>query len=127
VLHSASGILAELHDTTKENPMSSPARFTAAQKQAMRHTLFVASNDLNFSLQTVVHQLICFDVPKEKIISSVGTAAQRSLYLEMTDAAADFGQHIPEYENAAGTVARRMVDREAKRCAERLYADTLVP
>jgi hypothetical protein len=43
----------------------------------MRHTLFVASADLNHALQPMVHQLICCDVPKGKILNLVGTAAQR--------------------------------------------------
>jgi hypothetical protein len=107
--------------------MNSPAKFTAVQKQAMKQTLFVASGDLNHALQPLVHQLLCFDATKEKIISSVSAAAQRSLYLKMTDIAAGFDVDLPEYNKAAGTVPRRMVDREAVRCAERLYADTLVP
>jgi hypothetical protein len=106
--------------------MSSPARFTAAQKQAMRHTLFIASADLNHSLEPMVHQLICFDATKAKILASVETAAQRMLYLRITDTAAGFDVDLPEYEKADGTVARRMVDRESKKCAARLYADTLI-
>jgi hypothetical protein len=106
--------------------MNSPAKFTAVQKQAMKQTLFVASGDLNHALP-LVHQLLCFDATKEKIISSVSAAAQRSLYLKMTDIAAGFDVDLPEYNKAAGTVPRRMVDREAVRWAERLYKDTLVP
>jgi hypothetical protein len=106
--------------------MSSPARFTAAQKQSMRHTLFVASADLNHALQPMVHQLICCDVSKEKILKVVGVAAQRSLYLTVTDITAGFDLDVLEYNDAAGTVPRKMVDREAKRCAARLYADTLI-
>lgn len=106
--------------------MSSPARFTAAQKQSLKDSLFIASGDLNHALQPVVHQLLCFDAAKHKIISSVTTTAQRMLYLKMTDIAAGFNIDLLEYEKADGTVARRMVDRESKRCAERLYADTLI-
>jgi hypothetical protein len=50
-----------LNDTTKENPMSSPARFTAVQKQALKDSLFIASGDLNHALQPMVHQLLSFD------------------------------------------------------------------
>ena len=107
--------------------MSSQARFTAVQKQSMRHTLFIASADLNHALQPLVHQLICCDVAKEKILKIVGIAAQRSLYLTLTDVAAGFDADVLEYNDAAGTVPRRMVDREAVRCAARLYQDTLVP
>lgn len=107
--------------------MSSPARFTSAQKQSLKHTLFIASSDLNHALQPMVHQLICCDVAKEKILKLVGIAAQRSLYLTVTDVAAGFDIDLPEHNEAAGTVPRRMVDREAVRCAARLYADTLVP
>jgi len=107
--------------------MNSPAQFTAIQKQSMKHTLFIASSDLNHALQPMVHQLICCDVSKEKILNVVGIAAQRSLYLTVTDVAAGFDLDVLEYNNAAGTVPRRMVDREAKKCAERLYADTLIP
>jgi hypothetical protein len=107
--------------------MPKQQQFSAAQKQAMKHKLFIASGDLNHALQPMVHQLICFDATKEKIISSVSTAAQRMLYLAATDAAAGFDVDIPEYAQADGTVARRMVDAEALRCATRLYVDTLVP
>lgn len=106
--------------------MNSPARFTAAQKKSLKQTLFIASGDLNHALQPMVHQLICFDATKEKIISSVSAAAQRSLYLKMTDAAAGFDVDLPEYNDAAGTVPRKLVDREAVRCAVRLYKDTLI-
>jgi hypothetical protein len=77
--------------------MPKQQQFTAVQKKSLKHSLF-ASNDLNFSLQAVVHQLLCFDAPKEKIISSVETAAQRSLYLRMTDVAAGFNIDLLEYE-----------------------------
>jgi hypothetical protein len=107
--------------------MSSPAQFTTAQKKSLKLSLFISSGDLNHALQEMVNQLICFDAPKEKIISSVRIAAQRLLYLSATDAAAGFGQDIPEYAKADGTVARKLVDAEAKRCAVRLYQDTLVP
>ena len=107
--------------------MSSPAHFSATQKRSLKHSLFIASGDLNYALQPLVHQLLCFDATKEKIISSVSAAAQRSLYLKMTDIAAGFDVDLPEYNKAAGTVPRRMVDREAVRWAERLYKDTLVP
>ena len=106
--------------------MPTQQQFTAAQKKSLKHSLFVASGDLNHALQPMVHQLICFDATKEKILSSVNTAAQRSLYLKMTDTAAGFDVDLPEYNEANGTVARRMVDREAMRCAARLYADTLI-
>jgi hypothetical protein len=107
--------------------MPKQQQFTAIQKKSLKQTLFIASGDLNHALQPLVHQLLCFDATKEKIISSVSAAAQRSLYLKMTDIAAGFDLDLPEYNEAVGTMPRRMVDREAVRCAERLYADTLVP
>lgn len=106
--------------------MTKQQQFSAVQKQSMKHTLFVASSDLNHALQPMVNELICCDVPKEKILTLVGIAAQRSLYLKMTDVAADRGEDLPVYKEATGTPMRRMVDREAVRCAERLYKDTLI-
>ena len=93
----------------------------------MKQTLFVASGDLNHALQPMVHQLLCFDAPKEKILSSVSAAAQRSLYFTVTDVAAGFDVDLPEYNDAAGSMPRKLVDREAVRCAARLYKDTLIP
>jgi hypothetical protein len=94
--------------------------------KSLKHTLFVASNDLNHALQEMVNQLICFDATKDKILSSVEIAAQRMLYLKITDMAAGFDMDLPEYAQAVGTVVRRMVDAEAKRCAVRLYQDMLI-
>jgi hypothetical protein len=70
----------------------------------MKHSLFVASNDLNHALQPMVHQLLCFDAPKDKIISSVSTAAQRSLYLKITDIAAGFDVDLLPYRLAQGCI-----------------------
>jgi hypothetical protein len=103
--------------------MPKQSQFSA---KSLKHTLFVASNDLNFALQPMVNELICCDVPKEKILTLVGTAAQRSLYLKMTDLAADRGEDLPVYKEAKGTPMRRLVDAEALRCATRLYKDTLI-
>jgi hypothetical protein len=106
--------------------MPQQKQFSAAQEKCLKHSLFVASNDLNFSLQAVVHQLICFDAPKNKIISSVQIAAQRMLYITATDAVAGFDMDLPLYAESPGTAVRRMVDSAAIKCAARLYADTLI-
>jgi hypothetical protein len=106
--------------------MPTQQQFSAVQKQALKQTLFIASGDLNHALQEMVNQLICFDAPKEKILSSVTVAAQRLLYLSATDAAAGFDIDLTEYNDAAGTMPRKLVDREAVRCAERLYKYTLI-
>ena len=89
----------------------------------LKSTIRLASDDLEYILQPLTGEMRSAPniVAKADLWVAVQSAAQRGLWLAVSDKAyLDFGLDLPEYAKAAGHPARRLVDAEAVRFANRL-------
>ncbi len=88
-------------------------------KQSIRN----AADDLQHIIQPLTGEMRSAPnvIAKVDFWGAVHAAAQRQFWLTVSDKAyRDFGLDLPEHAKAAGTKARRLVDAEAVRFANRL-------
>ena len=95
---------------------------TAAQIKQLKRTIHVAASDVGYTTEFMVAELKTARVAKSVIRTAVKTAAQRGIWLAVSDAAhRAFGLDLPEYAKATGRV-RTLVDRSAARLSSQLAA-----
>jgi hypothetical protein len=93
----------------------------AAQIKQLKSTIRSASDDLEHVTEFLVAELHSAHVAEGIIGRAVQSAAQRHLWLAVSDHAyRDFGLDMPEYRKAGGTRARQLVDASAVRFTQRL-------
>lgn len=96
-------------------------KVTPVQQKAIKQTITAASDDLQHVTEFLVAELHTAHVAERIIAQAVQSAAQRHLWLAVSDKAySAFGLDLPEYSKAAGTAARQFVDAAAGRFATRL-------